>query len=259
MKVFHVPPPRETADAGSCIAALERAVAGNVDEVAAVVLEPVVQGAAGMQFYDPAFLRAARELCDRHDVFLIFDEVFTGYGRTGPHWACEHAGTAPDILCTSKGFTGGMIPMAATLSTPRIYEGFLGAAERAFYYGHTFCGNPLGAAIALEVLRVFEDEQILSRAKAKADCISTAFEDMADLPGVERARAIGMVGALDLAAGAGYLADIGWRVYDEALSRGAYLRPLGNVIYVTPSINIPDDDLKDLLSIVRDSIEATQR
>ena len=138
------------------------------------MLEPVVQGAAGMRIYDPSYLRHARELCDRHDVFLVFDEVFTGYGRSGPMWAGEHAGAAPDLLCTAKGFSGGMLPMAATLATERIFEGFLGDAERAFYYGHTFCGNPLGAAVAREVLRVFEEEAILERAKPKAESRSVA-------------------------------------------------------------------------------------
>ena len=224
-----------------------------------MVLEPVVQGAAGMRTYDPAFLRAARELCDRHDVFLVFDEVFTGYGRTGPMWAAEHAGVAPDVLCTAKGFSGGMLPMSATLTTERIFDGFLGDAERAFYYGHTFCGNPLGAAVALEVLRVFDDEQILARARPKAHRIAAAFRSMESLPSVASTRSIGMIGALDLAGDAGYLADAGWRVFDEARKRGAYLRPLGNVVYVTPSLNIPDADLDELLAIVRESVEAATR
>ncbi len=250
----HVPPPREPWSADVAFAALEQTLRENADTLAAVVLEPVVQGAAGMRLYDPAYLRHARDLCDRHDVFLVFDEVFSGYGRTGPMWACEHAGVAPDVLCTAKGFTGGVMPMSATLATERIFEGFLGEADRAFYYGHTFCGNPLGAAVAREVLRVFEDEQILDRAKPKAERIAAAFAEMAELPGVERARALGMVGALDLAGDAGYLAQAGWRVYDAARERGAYLRPLGNVVYVTPSLTIPDDDLDSLLAIVRESV-----
>jgi adenosylmethionine-8-amino-7-oxononanoate aminotransferase len=209
-----------------------------------------------MRPYDPAFLRAARELCDRHDTFLIFDEVFTGYGRTGPMWAAEHAGVSPDLLCTAKGFTGGLLPMGATLATARVFEGFLGDASRAFYYGHTFCGHPLGAAVALEVLRTFEEERILERAKPKAARIAASFEAMRGLPGVTHTRALGMVGALDLAGDAGYLARTGWRVYEEALRRGAYLRPLGNVVYVTPSLNVPDADLEQLLAIVRESVEA---
>ena len=225
-----------------------------------VVLEPIVQGAAGMRISDPAFLRAARELCDRHDVLLVADEVFTGYGRTGPMWACEHAGVAPDLLCTAKGFTGGMLPMAATLASERVERGFRGADERAFYYGHSFCGNPLGAAVALEVLRVYEDERVLERARPKADAHRARLRaSSAALPGVAGTRALGMIGALDLAGGAGYLERAGWRVYDEALRRGAYLRPLGNVVYVAPPLNIPDDVLDELLAAVRDSVAAVLR
>ena len=253
---IHVPPPREPETSARAFEALEQALRENADSLAGVVLEPVVQGAAGMRIYDASYLRHARELCDRHDVFLVFDEVFTGYGRTGPMWAGEHAGAAPDLLCTAKGFSGGMLPMAATLATERIFQGFLGEAERAFYYGHTFCGNPLGAAVAREVLRVFEEEAILERAKPKAERIARAFEAMRELPGVARTRALGMVGALDLEGDAGYLARAGWRVYDAARERGAYLRPMGNVVYVTPSVNIPDEDLDALLLAVRESVAA---
>jgi adenosylmethionine---8-amino-7-oxononanoate aminotransferase len=253
---LRVAPPRSVDAVDAACTALEQTLASQADTLAALVMESVVQGAAGMKFYDPAFLRAARELCDRYDVFLVCDEVFTGYGRTGPMWACEHAGISPDILCSAKGFTAGVLPMAATLTTRRVFEGFLGAAERAFYYGHTFCGNPLGAAVALEVLKIFEDEHILERAKLKAERIAEAFAAMGELPGVTAPRALGMLGALELGANSDYLADAGWRVYDEARARGAYLRPLGSVIYVAPPLNIPDADLDELLDIVRSSIDA---
>jgi adenosylmethionine-8-amino-7-oxononanoate aminotransferase len=226
------------------------------ETLAAVVLEPVVQGAAGMQIYDPAYLRIARKLCDQHDVLLVADEVFTGYGRTGPMWACEHAGVVPDLLCTAKGFCGGMLPMAATLVSDRVFEGFLGSADRAFYYGHSFCGNPLGAAVALEVLRIYREERVLERAAPKAAKIAAAFEALEELPSVARSRSLGMIGAVDLGGDEGYLARAGWRVYDEARSRGAYLRPMGNVVYVAPPLNIPDEVLDRLLAIVRESIES---
>ncbi|MFP8873764.1 MAG: aminotransferase class III-fold pyridoxal phosphate-dependent enzyme, partial [Myxococcota bacterium] len=127
-------------------------------------------------------------------------------------------------------------------------------ASRAFYYGHTFCGNPLGAAVALEVLRVFEDESILVAVIPKAERIARAFKEMESWSGVTGSRSLGMVGALDLEGSGGYLADAGWRVYERARERGAYLRPLGNVVYVTPSLNIPDEDLDELLVIVRESV-----
>jgi adenosylmethionine-8-amino-7-oxononanoate aminotransferase len=251
---LRIPSPADGA--GAAADALERVLARHGDEVAAVVVEPVVQGAAGMRTSDPAFLRAARALCDRFDVLLVADEVFTGYGRTGPMWACAHAGVVPDLLCTAKGFTGGVLPMAATLATERVERAFGGADDRAFYYGHSFCGNPLGCAVALEVLRVYEDERVIERARPKAERIAGAFERLASLPGVAGSRALGMIGALDLRGGEGYLGRGGWAVYEEALRRGVYLRPLGHVVYVVPPLNIPDDALAQLLEVVRESVEA---
>lgn len=252
---FHLPSPGDPASSiDAAIGALEALLAREADTIACLVVEPIVQGAAGMWIHDPAYLRAARELCTRHDVLLVADEVFTGYGRTGPMWACEHAGVAPDLLCTAKGFSGGMLPMAATLTTRRVFEGFLGGRDRAFYYGHSFCGNPLGAAVAREVLAIYQDERVLERAVPKAARIALAFAKLATERGVLRTRAVGMIGALDLAGEGGYLADAGWRVYDEARRRGAYLRPLGSVIYVAPPINIPDADLDRLLAIVAESV-----
>lgn len=249
-----VPPPWRAGGVEEARAALARTLEAQRGRVAAVVLEPVVQGAAGMRTYPPAYLRAVRELCDEHDVLWIADEVFTGYGRTGPMWACELAGVSPDLLCTAKGFSGGTLPMAATLVSERVFAGFLGARDRAFYYGHSFFGNPLGAAVALEVLDVYDEERVLERAKPKAERIAQAFEGLASHPSVASVRSRGMMGALDLAGDAGYLAEAGWRVYDEARRRGAYLRPMGNVVYVTPPLNIPDDVLDELLGIVRDAV-----
>ena len=256
-QVFHVPSPGDPeVPLERAVEALEELLAKESDRIAAVVVEPVVQGAAGMRIYDPSYLRVARDLCDRHDVFLVADEVFSGYGRTGPMWACQHADVSPDLLCTAKGFSGGMLPMAATLATRRVFDGFLGGPERAFYYGHSFCGNPLGAAVALEVLRIFEDEKVLEAAKGKAERIARCFAALGGLPGVARTRSLGMIGALDLAGDAGYLAQAGWRVFEEARRRGAYLRPLGNVVYVAPPLVIPDDDLDELLAILTASVEA---
>jgi adenosylmethionine-8-amino-7-oxononanoate aminotransferase len=259
LECFHVPPPLEPGSLDRAVAALERTLARHAGRIAALVLEPVVQGASGMRLYDAAYLRAARELCDRFEVLLAFDEVFSGYGRTGPMWACAHGGVVPDLLCTAKGLTGGLLPMAATLATPRVFDGFLGAPERAFYYGHTFCGNPLGAAVALEVLRIYADEKILEGAAPKARRIAQAFAAMAEVPGVAAVRSLGMVGALELSGDAGYLATAGWRVFDAARRRGCYLRPLGNVVYVTPALNIPDDDLEELLRIVQESVAEAAR
>jgi len=252
---------RAPTDAGGyerTFAVLSDLVSAHADEIAAVVVEPVVQGAGGMRIYDPALLRAVREITARHDVFLVLDEVFTGYGRTGPMWAAEHAGVTPDLVCLAKGFTSGILPMAATLASKRVFEGFLGGTERAFLHGHTFTGNPLGARVALEVLAVYREERVIERAVPKAARIAARFARLGELPGVSGVRTLGMVGALDLNAG-GYLDQAGWRVYEHARRRGAYLRPLGSTVYVTPPINIADADLDELLDILEESVRAVER
>jgi adenosylmethionine-8-amino-7-oxononanoate aminotransferase len=212
-----------------------------------------------MRIYPDDFLRHVRKRCDEQGILLVFDEVFTGYGRTGPMWASVAAGVTPDLLCLAKGFSGGMFPMAATLATERIFQGFIGDKSRTFFYGHTYCGNPLGAAVAREVLRIYREEQILERAQSKARAIAEAFTALGDLPKVKHARSLGMIGAVDLEEPGGYLAPIGWRVYEAALRRGVYLRPLGNVVYIAPPLNISDPDLAELLGKVREAIEEVVR
>ena len=257
----HVPSPAGHASTardayGRAFDAISRVVREGRDTLAAVVVEPVVQAASGMQVYDPSYLRELRTLTQECDVLLIADEVFSGYGRTGPMWACNHAGITPDLFCLGKVFAS-LLPMGATLATERVFDAFRGGKERALYYGHTFCGNPLGAALAREVLAIFRDEAILDQVARKSRRIETAFARIASLPNVERVRNIGMIGAADLRdAGAGYLAGAGWRVYEEARRRGAYLRPLGNTVYVCPPLTIEDVDLEALLAIVEESIVA---
>jgi adenosylmethionine-8-amino-7-oxononanoate aminotransferase len=230
------------------------------DTIAAVVVEPLLQGAAGMRSYDAEYLRALRELTRAHDVLLIADEVFTGYGRTGAMWACELAGITPDIMCLGKAFAS-LLPMAATLVTDRIYDSYRGASDRALWYGHTFCGHPLGAALAREVLAIYDDEAVVAQVQAKAPRITAAFERIAAIPGVARVRSLGMTGAADLVAssssGTSYLGQAGWRVYEEARRRGAYLRPLGDTVYVCPPLVISDRDLDDLLQILEESVRST--
>jgi len=216
----------------------------------------MVQGSAGMRTYSANYLSQLRALTKELGTLLVADEVFTGYGRTGPFWACEHADVQPDILCTAKGFSGGMLPMSATLVSEPVFQAFLGHKSRAFHYGHTFCGNPLGAAVAREVLAIYRDEAILLHAAAKSKKIAQAFAAFGQRPYVRAARSLGMIGAVELADESGYFSDSGWRVYDEALRRGAYIRPLGNVVYVTPALNIPDEDLEELLATVGESLDA---
>ena len=248
----HVASPAETAYA-EAFQAMEKLLREEHEKIAAVVIEPIVQGAAGMRLYDPAYLRALRELTKETGVLLVCDEVFAGYGRTGPMWASEHAQTAPDLMCIGKVFSS-LFPMAATLATDRVFDAFRGGKERAFYYGHTFCGNPLGAALAREVLAIYREERVLEQVRAKSKVIAKAFERMAGLPGVVRTRARGMIGAADLAEGKGYLGEAGWKIYEEARKRGAYLRPLGSTVYVTPPLTIPESELEELLGILEESV-----
>ena len=254
----HVPPPLpgEEGEAqafqdafGALSSALDRARS----EIAAVVIEPRVQGASGMRIYDDAFMREVRALCDATGALLIVDEVFSGYGRTGSMWACEGAGVRPDLLCVGKGFSGGMLPMAAVLATGRVFDAFTERPETTFHYGHSYCGNPLGAAVAREVLRVYRDEAVLERARPKAARIAAAFSEIGRMPGAFRARALGMIGAVDLAPSPAYTGDAGWLAFEEARRLGAILRPLGDTVYVAPPLNIPDPDLDELLEIVRAS------
>ncbi|MGZ3422905.1 MAG: adenosylmethionine--8-amino-7-oxononanoate transaminase [Polyangiales bacterium] len=274
----HVPSPASEVD--SCAPAWAEAfdaiadlLEREHDTIAGVVLEPIVQGAAGMRVYPPAYLRAVRDLCTKHDVLLIADEVFVGYGRLGKMWACDLAEIVPDLMCLAKGFTGGMMPMAATLTSQRIVDAFSGGRARAFLYGHSYSGNPLGAAIAREVLAVYRDESIVAGVAERAEMIASSLHALAS-PLVRDVRAIGAIGAVELREvpsstrsvatvettdDLGYAASIGWRVYDEARKRGAYLRPLGNVVYVCPALNIPLDDLSRLLTVMTESIEAAAR
>jgi adenosylmethionine-8-amino-7-oxononanoate aminotransferase len=248
------PDPDEAAYARA-FDAIGRLVREGAGTIAGVVVEPIVQGAAGMRFYPPEYLRELRALCDRHDVFLVVDEVFAGYGRTGKMWASDHAGITPDLMCVGKAFAS-LVPMGATLATERIFDAFRGGKERALYYGHTFCGYPLGAALAREVLAIYREEDVLAQVARKAPVIARAFNEIASIPGVDRVRSLGMIGAADLKGGGGYLGAAGWRVFAEARARGAYLRPLGDTIYVCPPLTIEDADLAALLAIVKESVRA---
>jgi adenosylmethionine---8-amino-7-oxononanoate aminotransferase len=190
------------------------------------------------------------------DPMLVADEVFTGYGRTGAMWACELAGVAPDLMCIGKAFAA-LLPMGAVLATDHVLSAFRGDRDKAFLHGHTFCGNPLGAALAREVLAIYRDEHIVERAARLAPVIARAFDRLAQLRGVERVRSIGMIGAADLGDDReGYLGTVGWRVYDEARKRGAYLRPLGSTVYVCPPLTIDESELDRLLTIVEESVGA---
>jgi adenosylmethionine---8-amino-7-oxononanoate aminotransferase len=225
------------------------------DELAAIVIEPMLQGAAGMRMQHPEQLARIRELADAAGTLLVADEVFTGYGRTGAMWACDLAGISPDLMCVAKGFTAGLLPMAATLATARIYDGFRGGSgsTRALMHGHSFCGHPLGAAVAREVLAIYREERIVEGVAPRAALIAEGFARIARLPGVIRTRSLGIVGAADLGEG-GYHGALGRSVYQAALRRGLYARPLGDTVYLCPPLIIPLAELEQLLAGLHDAI-----
>jgi adenosylmethionine-8-amino-7-oxononanoate aminotransferase len=241
----------EPGDAGD----MERALAEHDGEVAAVIVEPLVQGAAGMLVHPPGYLRRVRELCDRHGALLICDEVATGFGRTGRMFACEHEDVAPDFLCVAKGITGGYLPLAATLTTERVYEGFLGRHEqfRTFFHGHTYTGNPLACAAALASLEVFERERTLERLEEKIALLERRLADVAALPGVAEVRRRGFMCGIELVEH-----PVEWRaghrVALAARRRGVIVRPLGDVVILMPPLAIPDTQLNRLVDAVGESI-----
>ncbi|HEX8053030.1 MAG TPA: adenosylmethionine--8-amino-7-oxononanoate transaminase [Thermoleophilaceae bacterium] len=236
---------------------MERVLAEHGDEVAAVIVEPLVQGAAGMLIHPEGYLRDVRELCDRHGTLLICDEVATGFGRTGRMFACEHEGVTPDLLCLAKGLTGGYMPLAATLATERIYEGFLGEFEefRTFFHGHTYTGNPLACAAALASLRLFEQERTLEALEPKIDLLGRLLEPVAALPAVGEVRRRGFMTGIEL-SGFPVEARIGHQVTLEARRRGAIVRPLGDVVILMPPLSIKAAELRELVEITAESIEA---
>jgi adenosylmethionine-8-amino-7-oxononanoate aminotransferase len=236
-------------------AALADTLRRHPDEIAGVIVEPLIQGAAGMRTYPARHLQRLREVTREVDTFLIFDEVFTGLGRTGSMWASTRADVAPDLLCTAKGLSGGALPFSATLATERVFDGFRGDKTRALMHGHTFYGNPLGAAVAREVLAIYRDEHVLEQSQARGAQLAAGFAALADVPGVQRTRSLGMVAAADLGDG-GYLGKLGWAVHDEARARGAQLRPLGDTIYAIPPLNITPEALDELLRVVQASVRA---
>jgi adenosylmethionine-8-amino-7-oxononanoate aminotransferase len=236
---------------------LDRVLAERGDRIAAVIVEPLVQGAAGILVQPPGFLRDVRRLCDAAGALLICDEVATGFGRTGTMFACEQERVAPDLLCLGKGLTGGYLPLAATLATERVYEGFLGDAEqgRTFFHGHTFTGNPLACAAAVANLETFEAEHTLLRLQPKIRLLHDLLAEVAALDGVAEVRGRGLMAGIDLGEHDPAV-RLGHRATLAARERGAIVRPLGDVVVLMPPLAISKQNLARLVAIVRESITA---
>jgi len=251
--------PTCTASHMPCLDELERIISRHADELAAVIIEPLFQGAGGIRVYPRGYTRAVWEMAKRANVLFIVDEVATGFGRTGTLFACEQEGIEPDIMGLAKGISGGYLPLAATLATEEIYQAFLGEG-RTFYHGHTYTGNPLACAAALASLDIFEQEHTLENLQPRIEQLHQGLERLRPLPLVADIRQCGFVAGIELAQQKNlqipFPAEkkMGVRVIKEARKRGAILRPLSDVLVLMPPLAISEQELDTLLDVVQASI-----
>lgn len=246
-----------------CIAKAEQTFALYGKETCALLVEPLLQGSAGMRVYPPLYLKKLRELCDEYNVHLIADEIATGYGRTGKMFAFDHAGVSPDIMCLSKGLTGGYMPMALFITTQKIYDAFYADYNegRAFMHSHTYSGNPLACSAAIEVLNILEDEHIIEKANEKAKYFNRIIKEKF-LPhkNVGEVRSIGLINAIELVKDKNTKEAFdsklrtGYRIYKKALQNGVLLRPLGDVLYFNPPLIIKPEEMDYVTDIALKSL-----
>ena len=241
---------------------LEALPAADTEALSAIIIEPLIQGAAGLRLWPAGMLRTLRDWCDRHEVLLIFDEVMTGFGRTGKMFAGEHEAVTPDFLCLAKGLTGGYSPLAATLTTARIFEAFLGAPEerRTFFYGHSYSGHPLGCAAALASLSIFRDEDVLGRLGPKMAALSQGLEHLRQKHSrhVRAVRQCGFVAGLEVGAelrASEVPPRWGNAVCTAARSFGLLTRPIGNTVVLMPPLCTTDVELESALSALDQALE----
>ncbi len=247
-----------------CLQEIEAILKTHAHEVAGVVVEPLIQGAGGMITQPRGFVTAIRHLCDKYDVLLIADEVMTGFGRTGRMFACEDEGVQPDLMALSKGLTGGYLPLAATLATERIYEGFLGGTgdRRAFTHGHTYTGNPLACAAALASLEIFRRGRVIEAIQKQIHDFGNMLQDFYEIPQVGDIRTVGLIAGIELVRDPEKKTTYppeerrGHRVAVEARRRGALLRPLGDVVVLMPPLSITGPELQKLVDITLESVKA---
>jgi adenosylmethionine-8-amino-7-oxononanoate transaminase len=248
----------------SCLARMEDILREHHDEIAAVIIEPLVQAAGGMIVSPPGYLKGVRQLCDRYGVLMIADEVATGFGRTGSMFACEHEGVTPDLLCLSKGITGGYMPLAVTVASEEIYSAFLGEFKdlKTFFHGHSYTGNPLACAAALACLDVFEKEDTIRNIQPKIELLEERLNKIAALSHVGDVRNKGLMAAIELVKDKKtkepfpWEQKAGWKVAGRAREEGLLIRPLGNVLVVMPPLSISLADLDRLLGIIERAVEA---
>src|SRR5882724_807381 len=240
-----------------CIQQLATLLEEKSRSIACMILEPLVQAAGGMIIYPAEYLQKARELCTKHDVLLIADEVLTGFGRTGKIFACDIAGVVPDLMCLSKGITGGFLPMGVTLCTDRVESAFRSENRmHTFYHGHSYTGNALACAAANASLQIFEDEPVFDRIATIAKINGERLEQFKRFAAVGETRQLGTIGAIELRADdAGYLSAMRPKLYQFFLERGVLLRPLGNVVYVLPPYVISPDELHRVYDVIAEAVQ----
>jgi adenosylmethionine-8-amino-7-oxononanoate aminotransferase len=250
----------------ACIDPIKQILKARHRDLAGFIIEPMMQAAAGMIRQPAGYLKQIRDLCTQYDVLLIADEVATGFGRTGKMFACEHEQVTPDLMAISKGLTGGYMPLAATLATDEIYQGFLGRYDefKTFFHGHSFTGNPLGCALALANLEVFKNEKTLVRLQPKIKLLARLLQPFQDLLHVGDIRQAGFMAGIELVHNRmtkepyPFRAKAGHRVATIARSKGLILRPIGNVLVLMPPLSTTVDELKKMVEIIKESIETLQ-
>jgi len=240
-----------------CATQLESLLEERGERIATVIVEPLLQGAGGMIVHPVEFLQRVRALCTKYDVLLIADEVLTGFGRTGKMFACDLAGVSPDLMCLSKGITGGFLPMGVTLCTDRVESAFLSENRlHSFYHGHSYTGNALACAAANASLRIFEEEPVFDRISMIARVHGERLSQLGQMHQVGDTRQIGTIGAIELRTDdAGYLSAVRPKLYAFFLERGVLLRPLGNVVYVLPPFVISEGELHQAYDVIVEAIE----
>ncbi|MBI5468216.1 MAG: adenosylmethionine--8-amino-7-oxononanoate transaminase [Deltaproteobacteria bacterium] len=247
----------------ACLEVFENILKDRHEEIAGCVIEPLFEGAAGMIASPPGFLKAVRRLTRKYDVLLIADEVATGFGRTGSMFACDSEGVVPDFLCLAKGLTGGYMPLAATLTTEKVYRAFLGSYDeyKSFFHGHTYTGNPLGCAAAIANLEIFRKENVLERLKGKVALFKTLLEKFESLDHAGEVRHTGLVAGVELVADKNTKEPyppaqrLGHRVCMEARKYGLIIRPLGDTVVIMPPLSIKETELKKIVNITYDCVK----
>ena len=246
-----------------CFEHAEKAFKEHAHETAAMIVEPLLQGSAGMRIYPPLYLKKLRALCDKYDVKLIADEIATGFGRTGTMFACEQAGISPDVMCISKGLTGGYLPMSVTCVSDEIYDAFYAdyGEGKAFPHSHTYAGNPIGCAAALAVQKIMKEQHILETAAENAKWLTAELDKaFAHHPNVGEIRHIGLIHAIELVKDPEAKTPLdakkrtGYAIYKKALERGLVLRPLGDILYFNPPLNITREELSTAIELAHESI-----